>query len=539
MRDTEQYPSPVRGAAPGTRRPCAEWPTAERSSTSQRMNRISRHRLGHRHDRGRRAADRRRQGARAARAPVLREHRARQRHDGQPRHAARPRTRRCRASTARRTRTASAMKLVTPSGEILEVDESDPELLQARTLQLRALRDRVRGDVQGPAAPGDGGRAQRLQGRRLRAQAAGASGPRAVDHDVHLPVPRPHRGRVPPVHGPARRRRRGPPPTRLWKLRNYVWKTFMPGFGRRSWSASSRSSEPRYRPGRSVQPGSSDPDVPRLEARHTVPTDQMIRYPEEVGRLALHVQHLGLQGGAVRRDVARVLPVRQGLLPADRLPAQHAPRRLPDRAGRQLPLLVHLRWAACSRSIRSRLASPGGGTSSTPTTSSAAITTASRSSTSPGGSSRTMLRKAFGDRIETFEEYRKRFDPNERLLNSYFRELFQGSLTGGRLSRRSPSPSGISTRFAAATSTRPWRAGRAGGIDHLAPVGELRVPDEWLAYFGELFAAIPDWEYEVLNLFEQGDQVACHSARHGPFLGRSRSRGSARPERRSPPRAPT
>lgn len=36
-------------------------------------------------------------------------------------------------------------------------------------------------------------------------------------------------------------------------------------------------------------------------------------------------------------------------------------------------------------------------------------------------------RKAFGDRIERFEEYRKRFDPNERLLNSYFRELFRAS----------------------------------------------------------------------------------------------------------------
>jgi FAD/FMN-containing dehydrogenase len=33
------------------------------------------------------------------------------------------------------------------------------------------------------------------------------------------------------------------------------------------------------------------------------------------------------------------------------------------------------------------------------------------------------VRKAFGARIERFEEYRRRFDPNERLLNSYFREL--------------------------------------------------------------------------------------------------------------------
>lgn len=58
-----------------------------------------------------------------------------------------------------------------------------------------------------------------------------------------------------------------------------------------------------------------------------------------------------------------------------------------------------------------------------------------------------------------------------------------------------------------------------GGIDHLAPVGELRVPDEWRAYFSELFAAIPDFEYEVLNLFDQGDQVAVHWRASGHFSG--------------------
>lgn len=60
-----------------------------------------------------------------------------------------------------------------------------------------------------------------------------------------------------------------------------------------------------------------------------------------------------------------------------------------------------------------------------------------------------------------------------------------------------------------------------GGIDHLAPVGELRVPDEWRAYFSELFAAIPGFEYELLNLFEQGDQVAAHWRASGHFTGKS------------------
>jgi len=59
-----------------------------------------------------------------------------------------------------------------------------------------------------------------------------------------------------------------------------------------------------------------------------------------------------------------------------------------------------------------------------------------------------------------------------------------------------------------------------GGIDHLAPVGELRVPEELRAYFEELFAAMPDFEYEVTNLIEQGDEVAVHWRATGHFTGR-------------------
>ena len=59
-----------------------------------------------------------------------------------------------------------------------------------------------------------------------------------------------------------------------------------------------------------------------------------------------------------------------------------------------------------------------------------------------------------------------------------------------------------------------------GGIDHLAPVGELRVPDELRAYFEELFAAMPDFEYEVTSLIEEGDRVAVHWRAKGHFTGR-------------------
>lgn len=38
---------------------------------------------------------------------------------------------------------------------------------------------------------------------------------------------------------------------------------------------------------------------------------------------------------------------------------------------------------------------------------------------------RLQVEKAFGDRLATFEGYRKRFDPRERLLNGYFRQFLQ------------------------------------------------------------------------------------------------------------------
>ena len=33
------------------------------------------------------------------------------------------------------------------------------------------------------------------------------------------------------------------------------------------------------------------------------------------------------------------------------------------------------------------------------------------------------VQRAFGDRVGEFESYRRRFDPGDRLLNGYFREL--------------------------------------------------------------------------------------------------------------------
>lgn len=59
-----------------------------------------------------------------------------------------------------------------------------------------------------------------------------------------------------------------------------------------------------------------------------------------------------------------------------------------------------------------------------------------------------------------------------------------------------------------------------GSIDHLAPVGELRVPDEWRAYFEQVFAAMPDFDYEVLDVVAQDNLVAVRWQTTGTFTGR-------------------
>lgn len=61
---------------------------------------------------------------------------------------------------------------------------------------------------------------------------------------------------------------------------------------------------------------------------------------------------------------------------------------------------------------------------------------------------------------------------------------------------------------------------RLGGVDHLAPVGALRVPDEWRDYFEGLFASFPDFRYEVLDMLSESDRVAVHWRASGTFTGR-------------------
>lgn len=60
---------------------------------------------------------------------------------------------------------------------------------------------------------------------------------------------------------------------------------------------------------------------------------------------------------------------------------------------------------------------------------------------------------------------------------------------------------------------------KPGAIDHLAPVGEVRAPDGMRAYFSGVFAAFPDFTYEVREMLADGDRVAVWWRAGGTFTG--------------------
>lgn len=82
----------------------------------------------------------------------------------------------------------------------------------------------------------------------------------------------------------------------------------------------------------------------------------------------------------------------------------------------------------------------------------------------------------------------------------------------------------LAQRYFDATARRDLDAMEAcwepGSVENIAPVGELSVPEEYRAYFAEIFEAFPDFRYEVLEVLAEGNKVAVHWRAHGTFDGR-------------------
>jgi predicted ester cyclase len=58
-----------------------------------------------------------------------------------------------------------------------------------------------------------------------------------------------------------------------------------------------------------------------------------------------------------------------------------------------------------------------------------------------------------------------------------------------------------------------------GSLDVLHGVAELRVPEDLRAWFGALFAAFPDWRFEVLDVLTAGEKAAVRWRASGTFNG--------------------
>ncbi|HEX6603163.1 MAG TPA: ester cyclase [Solirubrobacterales bacterium] len=66
---------------------------------------------------------------------------------------------------------------------------------------------------------------------------------------------------------------------------------------------------------------------------------------------------------------------------------------------------------------------------------------------------------------------------------------------------------------------------RPGGIDNLHGMAELRAPDDIKSYFGDLFAAFPDFEMVVASRISEGDKAAVRWTATGTFDGDTRFEG--------------
>jgi predicted ester cyclase len=64
-----------------------------------------------------------------------------------------------------------------------------------------------------------------------------------------------------------------------------------------------------------------------------------------------------------------------------------------------------------------------------------------------------------------------------------------------------------------------------GARDVIHGVADMRVPEDLRAWFGNLFAAFPDFSFEILDIVETGEKAAVHWHATGGFDGAGRFEG--------------
>ncbi len=316
-----------------------------------------------------------------------------------------------------------AMKMVTASGEILEVDESDPELLQAArsSYGLFGIVYEVTFKVQPLQEMAVEHGTFKLDDFTNRLPELFERGQSMMMYIF------PYLDRIAVEFrryaGPADKAAE-PASHWVWKARNFAWKTFMPGFG-----AVVERRVPavlRYRLVNGLNRATYGLVFPRIAAKHTVPTDQMIRYPEVSGgsRYTFSIWAFPEEryGETLReyfqfaKDYHRRTGFRPNMLHVGyRIEQDDSSLFSYTFAGRVLTIDPVSTGAPGWREFLAAYNDFCSEHDGKPLFNQSFGLTPHHA------------RKAFGDRIDRFETIRRRLDPKDRLLNKYFRELFQGS----------------------------------------------------------------------------------------------------------------
>jgi glyoxylase-like metal-dependent hydrolase (beta-lactamase superfamily II)/predicted ester cyclase len=88
---------------------------------------------------------------------------------------------------------------------------------------------------------------------------------------------------------------------------------------------------------------------------------------------------------------------------------------------------------------------------------------------------------------------------------------------------RAPGPAKVARIYFDAVAARDVDGMAAcwapGGVESIAPIGELSVPDEMKEFFSGLFAAVPDMKFEVLDVVAARNHAAVRWHATGTFCG--------------------
>lgn len=102
-------------------------------------------------------------------------------------------------------------------------------------------------------------------------------------------------------------------------------------------------------------------------------------------------------------------------------------------------------------------------------------------------------------------------------------------MAAAKTKAKAPSAKQVATGYFEAIAERDvekmmsfWEPGAYG---HMYGMAKLRAPDGYRRWFGELFRAFPDFEFEVTDMVAYGEKAAVRWIARGTFNGQARFEG--------------